>query len=509
MDITIYNKEVEKIIENTVGNKPFGESKKMKLVDLAANTIHKFNKSIPIKKIKIMVLALMDLKCQKIYFYKGHNKINKDDDSDITKFKSSDIFDDNDEYYSVEIDSNHINSKNIDNIRCESAYDLINHSYDCTKYDALSEKRYLRVQEIKKIPQFEQKSIDWLRQRNECLTATSISVALNEDPYKYPIELLLEKCGKGEQFIENDFVHHGKKYEPIGNMFYSFRNNVVVGEYGLIQHRKYPFIGASPDGICDSSTQDKNKYSSLVGRLLEIKFPKTRKINTDGELDGDICPHQYFIQCQTQMFVTELDECDFLQCQVEEYCTWDEFVNDSHIKIPSLSKRTNLEKGCIIQLLPKKVSNGNTKNHMYNAKYIYPPKLHMTHCEIKEWVATEVMNFNTNHLSNEYYIDRIIYWRLTKVTCHLIKADHEWFESKIPMLKQFWDYIVFYRNNPKKLDNLVNYVNKVGTKNSEIIFAKINSDYLSIYKDSEYQPLYQEKNQWRIKFDEKKSRYRK
>ena len=120
-------------------------------------------------------------------------------------------------------------------------------------------------------------------------------------------------------FIENEYVHHGKKYEEIGNMFYSFRNNVSVGEYGLIQHDKHTFIGASPDGICDKNTTDGHNLSKLIGRLLEIKFPAIRKIKMQGNLDGDICPHYYYVQVQTQLFVTNLDECDFLQCKVEEY----------------------------------------------------------------------------------------------------------------------------------------------------------------------------------------------
>ena len=112
----------------------------------------------------------------------------------------------------------------------------------------------------------------------------------------------------------------------------------------------------------------------MVGRLLEIKFPKTRKICTEGDLDGDICPHYYYVQVQTQLFVTGMDECDFLQCQIEEYDSWEEYFQDSNPNIPGLSKKTNLEKGCLIQLLPKKmIGTGDPKMCLYSAKYIYPP----------------------------------------------------------------------------------------------------------------------------------------
>lgn len=504
MNVPNYSKEISKILDKIVGNKSYKESEKIGIVDLVTNILYKRYSTIPIKKIRIIVLILMNLKFHMIPKYEKQEKEHSND-SDIITINASDLYDH--DYIESDDDKNcYFDTSN----KNKNYHDLINHEYDCSEYNKLYKKRYARIRELKKIPQFEQKSLEWFKQRNNCITATSIAVVLDEDPYKYPIELLLEKCGKGTPFKENEFVHHGKKYEQIGNMFYSFRNNVILGEYGLIQHEKYPFIGASPDGICDKYTQDRKKFSTLVGRLLEIKFPKTRKINTDGELDGDICPHQYYIQCQTQMFVTELDECDFLQCQVEEYNTWEEFVNDAHVEMQGLSGETNLEKGCMIQLLPKKVSdNTDTKMLLYQAKYIYPPKLHMTYGEIEKWIATEVMNFHTNDLSKEYFIDRIIYWRLKKVTCHLIKADHGWFESKVPLIKQFWDYVVFYRNNPKKLDELVNYVNEIGIRNSKTIFSKINKDYLSVYEDSKFKPLYQEKNKWRIKFDEKYSLYKK
>src|SRR5690606_13868038 len=135
--------------------------------------------------------------------------------------------------------------------------DLVSHRHDYPD-EAFTEKKYLRKQkrivEINKIPQVEQKSQAWLDQRKKCITATKVSTAIDEDPYEHPATLLLDKCGRGEPFVENKFVHHGKKYEDIGAMFYSFRNNVKMQEYGLLQDDRFPFIGASPDGICLKKT---------------------------------------------------------------------------------------------------------------------------------------------------------------------------------------------------------------------------------------------------------------
>ena len=529
MDLSFYNNEVDKIIWDIIGNDWFTEEQFRPIIKTIANTIYQYNKKITKAKLKVIVEFLILQKYQKRYIYDTESQYNQvivqkennqekeptkkiTNNSDTMSVTMSDIKDaDNMENNPTK--PTYVNPEIVtDKVQLISANDLISHRHDYneTEYkDAIHIKRRKQVAIIKKIPQHEQKSAAWLAQRNECLTATAIAIVLDEDPYKFPAELLLDKCGKGEPFKENENVHHGKKYEQIGNMFYSFRNNVVVGEYGLIQHNKYKFIGASPDGICDKNTFHNGKLTRLVGRLLEIKFPKLRKICFEGKLDGDICPHYYFLQMLTQLFVTGLDECDFLQCQMEEYDSWEDYVQDTNPNIPGLSKKTNLEKGCLIQLAPKKLAGGDPNECLYASKYIYPPKLHMTNGEIEKWLASEIMNFHKNELSKDYLIDRVIYWRLAQVACHLIKSNTEWFESKIPILKQFWDCVEFYRANPKKLDRLVEYIKEIGVNKSDIIFAKVHKDFISINKKSKYQPLYQEETEWRKAYKEKTAKYQK
>jgi len=398
----------------------------------------------------------------------------------------------------------YLNSEYDTNQKINSIADLISHLHDYPE-EVFSEKKYIRTQkrivDLKKIPQFEQKSEAWLKQRETCLSATAIATALDEDPHKYPAQLLLDKTGRGEPFVENEFVHHGKKYEDVGEMFYSFRNNVMMGAYGLIKDEEYTFIGASPDGICEKNTFDGSKLTKLVGRMLEIKFPKVRQILTKGQLNGDICPRQYYLQCLTQMYVTKMDECDFLQCKMEEYENYEDYMEDSIPDMPGISHKWGLEKGCLIQLFPKKMINGDPKMCLYNSRYIYPPKLHMTNGEIEGWIAKEVINYGSNDLSAEYVIDKIIYWKFTKITCNLIKADTEYMESIIPTLKQFWKYVEFYREYPDKLNRLETFIKEVGCEKSADIFEKVNKDYLSVNKKSKFKPLYQEENKWRKRFN--------
>jgi len=226
------------------------------------------------------------------------------------------------------------------------------------------------------------------------------------------------------------------------------------------------------------------------------------------------------------LFVTELDECDFLQCEISEYATWEDFVADADPVVLTLSKKSGLEKGCVIQLILKDFVPDSDKRDVVprlvesdysthptepiddvnvlrglKSKYLYPPRTHMTPDEIDKWIADEVKNFPSNKLSKDYAIHKTVYFRFDKVSCHLIKKDAKWFESKIPMLKQFWDYVLFYRSNERKLNDLVKFVKEVGIKNTAMIFERINKEYVKANPDSDYEPLYQEKNEWREKFD--------
>jgi putative phage-type endonuclease len=371
-------------------------------------------------------------------------------------------------------------------------------------------RRNDRVEFIKKLPQYPQKSAQWHEQRKKCVTATAIASVLLEDKYKTPYDILLDKCGKGEPFKDNKNVHHGKKYEDIITLSYSLRRNVQVegGErYGLLPHDNIKFIGASPDGICNKETYCGTKLSKLVGRLVEIKCPFLRKIITEGNIDGDICPHYYWIQVQTQLEVTDLDECDFVQCKLYEYASFKEFENDTCHENQFLSNKTKLEKGCVIQLLPKKfIPEHDEDSIIYKAKYIYPPKINMSISEIKQWIFDSLNDFNENELSQDYYYDKVIYWRFDQLTITLIKRDKDWFNSKLPIIEQFWEYILFYRSNIKKLDELISYVNKLNLNdihkpdNMNLIFSYVHNQFIelnpktkfkkSLYKTNNYYELY-------------------
>ena len=56
---------------------------------------------------------------------------------------------------------------------------------------------------------------------------------------------------------------------------YERRNNLIIDEYGCIPHPEIDYFGASPDGIVSYESLNRN----FIGRMLEIKCPKSRKID--------------------------------------------------------------------------------------------------------------------------------------------------------------------------------------------------------------------------------------
>lgn len=384
-------------------------------------------------------------------------------------------------------------------------------------------RRLEKLDYVDKLPFYPQKSKKWFELRNNCISATAIASILDEDPYKPPIDILMNKCGKWKNFVQNVYVHHGRKYEEIATMLYQFRNNVKVKEYSVLLHPQYPFLGASPDGICVDEQYHWDGQTKLAGRMLEIKCPYTRKLVWEGDLNGEICPHYYWTQMQSQMLCTGLDTCDFLQCTIHEYEDEASYKYDAHPKMPGLSRMTGLERGMVLELRvkdPEKFIDADGKEReptdeeiTWQSEYIYPPRLHMSDEELEYWIQECRDNFATEPksrdnpeipISKTHDIYCIRYYYFSVVCCHTVRADKKWQENLIPIAQQFWDYIEHYRNHPKQLQELEQFA-KLDTWNSESIFQMVNDHYLSNNPSSTYEPLYQTKNPWRIKNDAKRA----
>jgi putative phage-type endonuclease len=348
------------------------------------------------------------------------------------------------------------------------------------------------VEFIANIPQPEQRTKEWFDMRKNMITASCAAQAIGENPYpnQRPDDLVLEKLGLGPPFPDNKFVHHGKKYEEIATKIYENIYDVKVEEYGLVPHIAkpvVPFVGASPDGIGSRFTLS-NKFSPMIGRMLEIKCPFSRKITTKGEIDGEICPHYYHCQVQQQLECCDLEYCDFWQCTLNEYSSKEEMLADEtplnykEEQDVNLLVPKNCRQGCVIQLFPK---NKITRFCLFDAKYLYPESIDMTMYEYDQWILNELTHLNQKYpdLMKNYVFDSVLYWKLT--VCHnvKIKRDKEWFNSKLPLYDDLWKKITLCRSSKKELEKFVNDYNEKHKRKKDVKIEKDNDELLFV--DSE------------------------
>jgi len=368
----------------------------------------------------------------------------------------------NDIIYRIQKDglkSMNMNFRNYDNMFNinEVENDKIKVPEDYKKYEDQFQKLYAT-------PQPEQRTQEWFDYRYNRITASDMATAIDLNPYESVEAFICKKCNPNFPFLDNEYVFHGKKYEQIATQLYEHIYNIKVTEFGCVPSDKYKFLGASPDGICSKATLD-NNFSPMVGTMLEIKCPKTRKITTKGKIAGEICPFYYYCQVQQQLECCNLDYCDFWQCEIEEYKDRNEYLLDEDFK-PVFSEGTEGEikeiesiwaKGCLLQFLPKVYEPTHDEDkHEYKSHYIYPPRLDMTMEEYDRWTIETISNWYIYNpeLAENYYFDKILYWKIPKSHNVKITRDIEWFNSIYPILVDTWEKVNYYRENEDKLPKL-------------------------------------------------------
>ena len=265
-----------------------------------------------------------------------------------------------------------------------------------------------KLEYLQKIEQPVQRTEEWYTFRHNLLTASSIWKVFGSESVVNSI--IYEKCKSRFEFAQQSLdspMHWGQKYEPISVKLYEKKYNTIIEEFGCIQHPKYYFIGASPDGI----NVDPN--NGRYGRMLEIKNVVSRTIT-------GIPKMEYWIQVQVQLETCDLNECDFLETKFTEYESYDAFINDGTFNYSS----DNKEKGMIL-LFSK---NGNTY-------YEYPPLL-LSEEDYNLW---EENTINEKNIDSEWL--RTIYWKLDVLSNVLILRNKLWFEHALPKIKDVWDTI--------------------------------------------------------------------
>jgi putative phage-type endonuclease len=277
--------------------------------------------------------------------------------------------------------------------------------------------------------QYAQRTPEWYEFRHNLITASNIWKAIGTVANQN--SLILEKCKPYEAIPENGGqvntdspLHWGVKYEPLTIMLYEKRN-AKIGEFGCICHPKYPFIGASPDGIVI------NEDSPAYGRMLEIKNVVSREITGIPKMD-------YWVQIQTQLEVCDLEECDFVETKFKEYEDIDEeeFYKNKH---------KYLYNGVILYFI-------NSDFADCKPYYVYMPlDIKLEKQTIGAWVDEKKKELKETHV-----LFKRIYWYCEAYSCVLVKRNRHWFEMALPKMEELWNTILkervtgYEHRKPKK-----------------------------------------------------------
>ncbi len=288
--------------------------------------------------------------------------------------------------------------------------------------------RYNKINEYKKklielfeIKQYIQRTPEWYSERYKLITASDLGQLLGVGKFGSQRDLIIKKTlpldsNQNNTSIDIPAINWGVMYEEVANKIYGQRNNVECFDFGLIKHPLYEFFGASPDAISEN------------GIMIEIKCPFRRKI------DGS-CPEQYYLQIQGQLSVVDLYECDYLECNFQEYSNENEFTND-YDESKKFTKDL-MEKGIIFEY----------NNESQQKQFIYSP-IDYKFDELLAWKSnTEIL------LQDKQY--KIKYWYLKEYSCKRIYRDDNFFNENIDKAKKVWDKILEYRENNELFQNEV------------------------------------------------------
>jgi putative phage-type endonuclease len=326
-----------------------------------------------------------------------------------------------------------------------------------------------KIRTLQEKPQPEQRTPEWYERRNNLITASAASKAFGTQASIN--QLVYEKCKNQNascspptplQGSVNSPLHWGQRYEPLTVMIYEHRNNTKLGEFGCIQHDKYPFIGASPDGINIDSE------SSIFGRMVEIKNIVNREITGQPK-------EEYWIQTQIQMEVCDLDECDFVETRFKEYDSKEEYDADA-TTTQGYTANGN-EKGIILwfQTAPTLTQQGHVVPPIQ--LYEYAP-IGATPYEFDKWEAEVFMKHE--RLGSTWV--RTIYWYLDQYSCVLVRRNRLWFEEAVPILQRLWETIekeretgYEHRAPKRKTTETMDAASASSASSSSLKIVKLNS----------------------------------
>jgi putative phage-type endonuclease len=271
------------------------------------------------------------------------------------------------------------------------------------------------VKALLKLPKVEQKSQEWYLMRQNLITASDFAQALGQGKFGSQNDIIKKKVRPSDESsasFSNPCFKWGNMFEQVANDIYcKLHHDIVVHEFGLLPHKTLSFFGASPDGI------------SETGIMLEIKCPYKRKVVSGGEV-----PKQYYYQIQGQLEVCGLDECDYFECQFQQFSNLQEMYN---------AYGDNRIKGVIIEC---PLADGNGTYYKYSPIIMGVSTPDVPLDDFKSWVDQN---------TEMEFVD-IKLWYLDQYNLQRVTFDKRFTGANLLELKKVWERIVLYRDNPER-----------------------------------------------------------
>jgi len=258
-----------------------------------------------------------------------------------------------------------------------------------------------QIDTLRNIEQPSQRTDEWHNYRNNRLTASSMWKIFNTEAQLN--SLIYEKCKGHDRRQLFGSVQWGNVFEPLSIKIYELKYNTTIEDFGCIQHPKYKYIGASPDGINVEPNNEK------FGRMLEVKNVYNREIK-------GIPKEEYWIQMQIQMETCDLDVCDFLETRFVEYSE-DEYYED---------KREI--KGIVMYFV---------KDFGSDMKYLYKPFGMTDRKEVDRWQSDQCDSM----MVIGYSKTRVVHWYLDEFSCIAVTRNRNWFEKAQPVIENVYNII--------------------------------------------------------------------
>ncbi len=232
---------------------------------------------------------------------------------------------------------------------------------------------------VEEVTRGQSKSKLWFQQRTGRVTASRLKSALSTSLAKPSQSIIKLICyPESSKFYSAGCTwgcnHEGPAREAYVAQYKSKHERFMISRSGLVLNSKYPFMGASPDGIVSCQ---------CCGRgVLEIKCPYSCRNKTLSEFEGEVSfleksqegkmeikrTHSYYYQLQMQMKFCNTIYGDFIvytnqDLFVQRIAIDDKFITEALQKVQPFIKIGILPEvlGKVLTKEPTCIEHGNSQ----------------------------------------------------------------------------------------------------------------------------------------------------